>query len=67
MDKMQYVPHNCLLPENHLVSNSIHFDHKRYSILLVKYGNAVASLCVERRGVIPAMPTVEEIKERIIQ
>ena len=30
-----------------------------------KYGNAVASLCVEKRGAIPAMPTVEEIKERL--
>lgn len=32
-----------------------------------KYGNAVASLCVEKRGAIPAMPTVEEIKERLKQ
>ena len=31
----------------------------------VKYGNAVASLCVEKRGAIPAMPSVEEIKERL--
>ena len=30
-----------------------------------KYGNAVASLCVEKRGAIPAMPTLEEIKERL--
>lgn len=30
-----------------------------------KYGNAVASLCVEKRGAIPAMPAVEEIEERI--
>lgn len=30
-----------------------------------KYGNAVASLCVEKRGAIPAMPSVEEIKERL--
>lgn len=30
-----------------------------------KYGNAVASLCVEKRGAIPAMPTVEEIAERL--
>lgn len=30
-----------------------------------KYGNAVASLCVEKRGAIPAMPTVREIKERL--
>ena len=30
-----------------------------------KFGNAVASLCVEKRGAIPAMPTVEEIKNRV--
>ena len=28
------------------------------------YGNAVASLCVERRGAIPAMPTPGEVDER---
>ncbi len=30
-----------------------------------KYGNAVASLCVEKRGAIPAMPSVDEIEERL--
>ena len=30
-----------------------------------KYGNAVASLCVEKRGAIPAMPTLTEIAERL--
>lgn len=30
-----------------------------------KYGNAVASLCVEKRGAIPAMPTLEEVEERL--
>ena len=30
-----------------------------------KYGNAVASLCVEKRGAIPTMPSVEEIEERL--
>lgn len=30
-----------------------------------KYGNAVASLCVEKRGAIPAMPAVEAIEERL--
>lgn len=30
-----------------------------------RYGNAVASLCVEKRGAIPAMPSVEEINERL--
>ena len=29
------------------------------------YGNAVASLCVEKRGAIPAMPSLDEIKERM--
>lgn len=32
-----------------------------------KYGNAVASLCVGKRGAIPAMPTVDEIIERLNQ
>lgn len=31
------------------------------------YGNAVASLCVEKRGAIPAMPTTEEIQGRMKQ
>jgi fructokinase len=30
-----------------------------------KYGNAVASLCVEKRGAIPAMPTPEAVAERL--
>ena len=30
-----------------------------------KYGNAVASLCVEKRGAIPAMPSIEAIRERL--
>lgn len=30
-----------------------------------KYGNAVASLCVEKRGAIPAMPTLDEIAARL--
>lgn len=30
-----------------------------------KFGNAVASLCVEKRGAIPAMPTLEEIAARL--
>lgn len=30
-----------------------------------KYGNAVASLCVEKRGAIPAMPSVKAIDERL--
>lgn len=33
--------------------------------VFAKYGNAVASLCVEKRGAIPAMPVIEEIEERI--
>lgn len=30
-----------------------------------RYGNAVASLCVEKRGAIPAMPSVEEVEARL--
>lgn len=30
-----------------------------------RFGNAVASLCVEKRGAIPAMPTLAEVKERL--
>lgn len=30
-----------------------------------RYGNAVASLCVEKRGAIPAMPSVEEVETRL--
>ena len=30
-----------------------------------RYGNAVASLCVEKRGAIPAMPTIADIEERL--
>lgn len=29
------------------------------------FGNAVASLCVEKRGAIPAMPTLEEVNKRL--
>lgn len=35
------------------------------AVEFANYGNAVASLCVERRGAIPAMPTVEEIEKRL--
>ena len=31
----------------------------------VRFGNAVASLCVERKGAIPAMPTMDEVQERM--
>mgnify|MGYP003374471409 CR=1 FL=1 len=31
----------------------------------VRFGNAVASLCVEKRGAIPAMPTLIEVEERL--
>ena len=31
----------------------------------VRFGNAVASLCVEKKGAIPAMPTLAEVKERM--
>lgn len=30
-----------------------------------KFGNAVASLCVEKRGAIPAMPALEEVEKRV--
>lgn len=30
-----------------------------------KFGNAVASLCVEKRGAIPAMPRLEEVMKRV--
>jgi fructokinase len=30
-----------------------------------KFGNAAASLCVEKRGAIPAMPTLEDVAGRI--
>nr|WP_300129526.1 carbohydrate kinase [uncultured Butyricicoccus sp.] len=31
----------------------------------VRFGNAVASLCVEKRGAIPAMPTMEQVQARL--
>ncbi len=34
------------------------------AIEYTRFGNAVASLCVEKRGAIPAMPTLEEVEER---
>ena len=30
-----------------------------------RFGNAVASLCVEKKGAIPAMPSLEQVKERL--
>lgn len=30
-----------------------------------RFGNAVASLCVEKRGGIPAMPTMEQVQKRL--
>jgi fructokinase len=32
-----------------------------------RFGNATASLCVERRGGIPAMPKLAEVLERLKQ
>ena len=32
----------------------------------VRLGNAVASLCVEKKGAIPAMPTLEEVEKKDI-
>lgn len=37
------------------------------AVEFAKFGNAVASLCVERRGAIPAMPTIQEVEERLEQ
>ena len=31
----------------------------------VRFGNAVASLCVERKGAIPAMPTLAQVEKQI--
>lgn len=52
---------NCLLESGKEVSEISLND----AVDFAKYGNAVASLCVEKRGAIPAMPTVEAIKERM--
>ena len=30
-----------------------------------EFGNAVASLCVEKKAAIPAMPCLEQVKERM--
>ncbi|MBE5868572.1 MAG: carbohydrate kinase [Lachnospiraceae bacterium] len=35
------------------------------AVLFASFGNAVASLCVEKRGAIPAMPTLEEVQARM--
>lgn len=35
------------------------------AVSFATFGNAVASLCVEKRGAIPAMPSVETIRERL--
>ena len=35
------------------------------AVEFARFGNAVASLCVEKRGAIPAMPTMEEVEERL--
>ena len=31
----------------------------------VRFGNAVASLCVEKKGAIPAMPTLAQVEKQI--
>lgn len=33
----------------------------------VHYANAVASICIERAGAIPGMPTIDEVEERLKQ
>ena len=30
-----------------------------------RFGNAVASLCVEKKGAIPAMPTLAQVEKQI--
>ncbi len=35
------------------------------AVSFANYGNAVASLCVEKRGAIPAMPTKAEVEKRM--
>lgn len=35
------------------------------AITFTEFGNAVASLCVEKRGAIPAMPSLEEVQKRL--
>lgn len=34
---------------------------------IVRFGNAVASLCVEKRGAIPAMPDLEQVEKRLMK
>lgn len=34
-------------------------------VKFAQFGNAVASLCVEKKGAIPAMPTLEQVRERL--
>lgn len=36
-------------------------DLKEYA----QFGNAVASLCIEKKGAIPAMPSMEQVEERL--
>ena len=33
----------------------------------VRFGNAVASLCVEKKGAIPAMPELAQVERRIAE
>ena len=32
-----------------------------------RFGNAVASLCVEKKGAIPAMPELAQVERRIVE
>ena len=34
-------------------------------VKFARFGNAVASLCVEKKGAIPAMPTLEQVNKRL--
>lgn len=54
---------NCLI-ENGKKPSEVCLDE---AASFAKYGNAVASLCVEKRGAISAMPATDAIRERIQQ
>ena len=55
--------------------NSMHMTYMRHPLenaetleeleAYARFGNAVASLCVEKRGAIPAMPDLRRAEERM--
>ena len=52
---------NCVLESGKPITEMTLTELEKFA----RFGNAVASLCVEKRGAIPAMPTYEEILERL--